>query len=689
MWMAPWVAHRRRASSNVISRSSKPARPPGRRTPLLGLVVSLALLPSQALAFGGSLPHPPGPASSEDAPGTEEPAPSEGETEAPPAPAAEPESAPEAPPPGGDQAPESPPQPTPSTETEAGPIGLAPTTPRAQAEKKKIPDATDSLPGSPTSPGVGLSPESPPVGPAGGGRAPSYGAPTDPDAWAFRLGGKIEAIESVGFPGKRQHPADGQSSYPLRVPSRTTGKTPNGGSSFMSLNLNYGNSLVTATINYNIRAHGKEYYGWYRISDGQPNVNQAYVSITPQPLGALRLSAKFGAISDFYGGVGQWQWGIFGPLLATRGYGETVVAEYDASPDIRLWFAQGFAVVPGMPEFYVRGNQEYWNDPGVTSFVNHLHAGFNYQGRFSSRIHLARVNGVDERKYLAPQFYQEYRDCRDNNLVDGSDPTDDALSPLGSNDPAYRGPALHAQDTPEGIVWVLDPTCPPRPYDGHIDILSLENHLFLNQYGHAGLAAAVYDYKHAVAVHDAMWWGIDWTQGHREMELKFIGERSHATGRVLAISAQYDLSVASVLWYPRPFDGHAPDLRIGVAGLYHRTLKTDDDRFDGASGYYAGLELDYRMLPWLSATFRTYAENRTGIPCYLDQNGICRTLDAETAGRYHVYSINPGLAFRSDWQASERLELTYSRRFYNDISDPNPADRFDRHAIILGASLEF
>ena len=66
----------------------------------------------------------------------------------------------------------------------------------ASAQEPSTP-AARALPGSPRPAGAGLSPEAPQSGPAAGGRAPSFGAPTKRDALAFNLGGSIFAFATM------------------------------------------------------------------------------------------------------------------------------------------------------------------------------------------------------------------------------------------------------------------------------------------------------------------------------------------------------------------------------------------------------------------------------------------------------------------------------------------------------------
>jgi hypothetical protein len=82
--------------------------------------------------------------------------------------------------------------------------------------------------------------------------------------------------------------------------------------------------------------------------------------------------------------------------------------------------------------------------------------------------------------------------------------------------------------------------------------------------------------------------------------------------------------------------------------------------FEGANGFLVGAQLEYQMLRWFSVPLRFFGEDR----------------DFQF-GRYRVYSISPGIAFRTDWQSNDRIELIYTRRFYNSAVDDNPARPLD------------
>ena len=58
-------------------------------------------------------------------------------------------------------------------------------------------------------------------------------------------------------------------------------------------------------------------------------------------------------------------------------------------------------------------------------------------------------------------------------------------------------------------------------------------------------------------------------------------------------------------------------------------------------------------------------------------------------GRYQVYSLNPGISFRTDWLSTDRIQLIYGRRFYSHAADPNSAQPYDRNMIALGGYITF
>ena len=180
--------------------------------------------------------------------------------------------------------------------------------PEAQTQSDSSPPPVDALPGSPVPPGLGLSPEAPPVPPAPGGRAPSFGAPTTDPTSSFRIGGRFFGWEAIGIGEKPANPQIGYSGTAIHAPLLSTGKTPFWGGAGASLNIQYGTKYLTAYVSYYFRPNGAQYQGYLNPQHG-PAFGTAYLLITPDPIGSLRLQLRVGAFTEVYAGPGQWGWG--------------------------------------------------------------------------------------------------------------------------------------------------------------------------------------------------------------------------------------------------------------------------------------------------------------------------------------------------------------------------------------------
>jgi hypothetical protein len=379
-------------------------------------------------------------------------------------------------------------------------------------------------------------------------------------------------------------------------------------------------------------------------------MSAAYLTINPPPLGAMTLQLRVGAFTESFAGPGQWGWGLYGPLLATRGYGFSLTSQYPVTDQLLLNSELGFQAVPGVPEDFVRGEYTGWLETGIDSMVAHGHLGLVYQNKYTARLHYAHAWGFDERQYLVQE-----------------------------------------------------------PRDGSMDVAILETRYMASPFGQLGMSFGFWNFDNANHVHDGIWWGLDWTKGGTDMLRDYIGlggapnglcnpiadangivtgepfactgdatidgtpvQIANGTGKLFAISAEYDTSLAQHLWHPRPFNGTAPDIRLALAASAHWTLETGDPAFDGASGVLLGAQLEYQMLSWFSVPLRFFGEDR----------------DFQF-GRYQVYSISPGVAFRTDWKSTDRIELIYTRRFYSSAVDDNPARPLDPHVLALGAYINF
>lgn len=469
---------------------------------------------------------------------------------------------------------------------------------------------TPSLPGSARPPGLGLAPEAPDSRHAPNGRSPSFGTPLGLDDAAFVISGNFSGWLTAGIGSE---PGDATADYegtPIHVPPIVAGRSPFWRQAELSLFLTYGTPVVQATVGYLAYAGGREYTGFANPVAG-PTFSQGYLTVNPDPIGELRVRVLMGAFTENYAGVGQWGWGLFGPMIAVRGYGETTQFDYSVSNELHVTGAAGIMGVPGVPEDFVRGNFTGWTETGISTLAYHGHLGLNYRGQFIFRGHYAGARGTDERVYLTT-----------------------------------------------------------NPRDGAMDVFALESHWYGVPWGHLGVSAGYWDFRHAESVHDAIWWGVKYTKGAADMLRDYVG--TGGNGKVVAVSAEFNTSLARIAWHPRSFDGRSPDIRVTVAGVAHRTLETLDPDFEDAAGYLFGTEVEYQMFRFLSANVRAFGENRSWM-----------------GDRWEAYSIAPGFAFRSDWQSPDRIEIWYSRQFYSDVVDNNSAQPLDRDLLAVGVFLGF
>jgi len=510
---------------------------------------------------------------------------------------------------------------------------LAPVVARAEtvATPADLDPAPVSMPGSPGRPGLGMSPEAPPTPPAPGGRAPAFGTVGDPDAWAFSITGRISGIWQVGF-GRTPAfaaSADQPSGVPFHSPPRIVGRSPFWVGPGGTINFQYGNQVLTAFVSLEAGFASAEWRGYYAGQYG-PRIRTAYVAVNPPPFGDLRLRIQVGAFPANYGAPGPWGWGLFGPVLAIHGYGGTAVANYELAPNLNLYLEYGLAGVPAVDEAYARGTFTDWPEVGISTIVNHAHAGLSWKNKYFAKLHLARAAGRDLRRFL-----------------------DD------------------------------DPATPNVEFgrDGRIDVAALETRIVADPYGQLGITPVYWHFKDALFVHDGIWWGLDWTAGGREMTNKFLGPQSGGNGDIVAVSMEYDFSLVRILRYPQPFDGNGQDLRVALAFLPYWTLKSADPAYDNKAGYFVGASLEHVMLSWLSGVYYLFGESRAA--------ATTDTGAGVLTGRWAAFSGTIGLALHSDWQSQDRITIAYSRYFYSGFTDNNPVLPLDRNVLTIGGSFAF
>lgn len=415
----------------------------------------------------------------------------------------------------------------------------------------------------------------------------------------------------------------------LHTPPLIVGRQPFYAGPGGTLTFQYGNQTISAFASLEAYITGQDREGYYRSENG-PRIRTAYIAATPAPIGDYRLRFQVGAFPSNYGAPGPWGWGVFGPVLAVHGYGGNATVERNLTPTTQLYLEYGITGVPLVDEAVVRGTFTDWPEAGLSTIVNHGHAGISFNNKYSAKLHYARAQGRNLRRYL-----------------------DDVAG--------------------TGIVERLP--------DGHMDVAALELRWQGDPYGQLGITPVFWNFKHALGVHNGVWWGMDWTAGGREMSRKFLGPNSQGNGKIFAISAEYDFSLKRILNAPAPFDGNGPDLRVALAVLPFWTFDSWDPHLEKASGYYLGTTFEHVLTSWLSTGFMVYGESRDSVTVDVSGNAV--------KGRWLAYSGTAGLILHSDWQSQDRIVLAYSRYFYSDFTDSNPVRPLDRDVFTLGGSVAF
>ncbi|HEY2406230.1 MAG TPA: hypothetical protein VGI10_09515 [Polyangiaceae bacterium] len=482
------------------------------------------------------------------------------------------------------------------------------------------------VPGSRTAPGLGLSPESP-QSPPSPGATPSFGSTKSAGDASFQLGGTVSLIGTWGIAHRYGPVGPGQSALVLRTPARAS-RVPLFGGPTARLRFTYGTPVVAANVQFFAQPHGKEWEGFnnpQRITQ----FNQAWLAVTPPPLGKIRLQVRVGAFSDAYGSPGEWGWGVFGPLLALRGYGEGITGEYDLNANWRASFGQGVGGIPSVPEYFVRGSFAGYNATGVSTLYEHAHLGLAYQNKYTLKLHAATAYGTDERRTIVT-----------------------------------------------------------NPHDGRMNVFVAEAHWLPEQFGQIGLSGVVYNLNHSTSISDGVWWTLGFTQGGQDIGNNYVGTgvygTTQATGRIEAVAAEWDVSLARILWYPQAFDGRSADLRFRIGGDFSHTSAAVDPAFRGVNTYAGTFDLEYRMLSWFSTTLRGFAESREVRVKYNGAN-----TPPIVPGRYEQAALTPGISFHTDWQTTDHIDLLYTHYWMNSVVDSNPGLPFDRNVLTLWANLDF
>jgi hypothetical protein len=475
----------------------------------------------------------------------------------------------------------------------------------AQDADKKADDA-DSKTAVALDPMLSLDPSAPQVAALPGGLTPSYGQPSSGAGdWRFDFHGFLSMPLRAGF-NTRVDRRPGQSGTVVHSPPVVpddlvtfshTGVVP---TAYAQLNFSYGNSVITA--NASILAMQPNVSTSFYDPPTQPGINDAFLHLHPKLGKNMRLQMYVGAFSNRYGIMGEHDLGRYGtPLIArTNGVGENVIATFGLTKKLSAQVEQGIQGQSNKaaPDLVPDGWNAWANSNAGSSFVNHVHAGLNY----------------------------------------------DRLVTLG-------GHFMQAWEQDDFATGTLAP-------DGKIRVIAADARATLGRFGHFYVASSWVTARYAgtvgrvIEVLNTQGGGglVGPNQGGQGLIDNYFGNNSNGNGSLAIYGAQYDLSIGRLVSYPTPFSGDGPDIYVSAFGILTK-VNSDDKRtdatgakmYDGVTKYKYGIEASYSMLSWFAFSTR--------------YDHVTPNVDNE---RYSFAVISPRLIFRTDWQSTDQLVLQYS-----------------------------
>jgi len=488
------------------------------------------------------------------------------------------------------------------------------------ADARATGDETGDAPGDV---GLGLTPGTPQVGTLPGGIAPAYGQKArDEQDYRFDYHGLLTMPLRIGLNERSGVVTTEQKNLVLHAPPVVpdyrdsfvyTGVVPQ---AYAQLAFSYGNSVVTGTAI--IKARSATTAATFFEPPLQSGITDAFVSFNlPNLAKGAHLVINVGAFSNRYGTMGEYDEGHYGtPIIGrTNGVGENVIARL-ALGDLVLAAEHGFQGQLDKPPVGIV--PDGWNgfaDPNTgTSLIHHEHIGIGYRRQLTLGLHYLQAWSQDDR---AAQAFQ-----------------------------------------PDGTISMLG-----------ADLRFSASHL-----GHFYLGGSYTDAELSRSVGRIL--EVLNTEGGPGLMRNYLGPNSRGTGQLLTLGAEYNLSLARLLLYPRDFDGKARDIVISLFGMYTH-VSSADPAFDGVHKVKVGGEGTYALASWFAASLR------------LDH---VRPTQKDDGQAFSI--ISPRLIFRSDWQSRDQVVLQYSRFIYGDnpivrsgyppVDDPTLEP--DEHVVSLSAS---
>lgn len=380
---------------------------------------------------------------------------------------------------------------------------------------------------------------------------------------------------------------------------------------WLQLNFVYGNSTISATTIL-AGTSATDGAGYFNPVE-QFGVNDAYITANlTKPFG-FPFQLHVGAMTGRYGAMGAWDAGRYGtPLIArSNTIGETIVAGKKFG-DFFLIVEQGLGGQIGRPPVGMvsSGWNNFTNDNVGATFVNQLHIGLAYTQMLRFGLH-----------YMTAW-------TQDDLVNDGNIP------------------------------------------DGRITVLGADGKVAAGRFGHAYVGMGYTKATNAAPVSGAI--EVLNARGGPELIEQYLGPKSNGTGSLTTVGAQYDLSVARVV-YGDLYTGESPDILVSLFGVL-TSVKSNDKDYDGVTKAKLGMEAAYLPYSWFGVSER------------IDH---VRLHGGDTKKALTIISTR--ILLHTNWKSRDELALQHSYFSYGSGVQVksgyppivNPELRPDRHVLSL------
>lgn len=389
---------------------------------------------------------------------------------------------------------------------------------------------------------------------------------------------------------QRPNPTVGQSGTVLHAPPlmaqdlrsfEYTGVVP---APWLQLNFIYGNSTVSATA-IMAGTSASDAAGFYNPVE-QFGVNDAFLTLNLTRRLGFPFQLHVGAFTGRYGAMGAYDAGRYAtPLIArTNTIGETITAGIKLG-ELFVVVEQGLGGQIGRPPIGLvsAGWNDFANADVGATVVNHAHLGVAYQQLLRLGLH-----------YLTAW-------------------TQDDLAGGG------------------------------QLPDGRITVMGADAHVTAGRLGHLYLGGARTWATNAATVSGAI--EVLNARGGPELIANYLGANSNGNGTLTTFGAQYDLSLARLV-FDQLYTGISPDILISLFAV-GTSVGSDDPAADGVFKLKGGVEATYTFMSWMGVSER------------FDH---VRLDNDDSSQAFTILSSR--LLFHTGWRSRDEISLQYSYFVY-------------------------